>query len=86
MQRLGTDKYYVIGQLLVALWKVKPMMLNDGSSCFVVGSGDELYSHLLPAFINPIDLDDFEAVPSRIVATINVWWKNGKPILFIMAS
>ena len=68
VQQPGTDKYYVclgsIGQLLVALWKVKPMMLKYGSTCFVVGSGDELYSNLLPTFINQIDLDDFEAVPS----------------------
>ena len=64
MQQPGTDKYYVclglIVQLLVALWKVKPMMLKDGSTCFVVGSGDELYSNLLPTFIHPIELDDFE--------------------------
>ena len=71
----------LMGQLMVALWKVKPMILDSAGKetlCFVVGSGDGGYSNDLPTWVSPIDIDSFDAVPTKTVAPINVWLRNGK--------
>ena len=69
---------------MVGLWRVKPMVVHSGGPdsdsdlCFVVGSGDKDFTNDLPTWVNPIDMDSFDAVPTKVISPINLWLRNGK--------
>ena len=72
MQRQGTDEYYVslgkMGTLLVGLWKVKPVKLLFKTIAYVVGSGDPNFDNAVPTWVSPVDLDDFDATPTKVIS------------------
>ena len=70
VQKIGTEDHYVclglVGHLLVLLWKVTTLkMRGQSNKAFAVGTGDNINIH--PTWASPIDLDDYDAVPTTIV-------------------
>jgi hypothetical protein len=47
-----------------------------GSTCYVVGTADHKFSNNVPTFVNPLDLDSYDAITTKVVAPLNVWYKN----------
>ena len=87
MRQDSADYFVSLGMmetLMVGLWRVKPMVVHSGGPdsdsdlCFVVGSGDKDFTNDLPTWVNPIDMDSFDAVPTRVISPINLWLRNGK--------
>ena len=81
INRTGTDDYYVslglIGKLLVAAWKVTKLKLHRNKyAAFAVGTGRD--RNCRATLISPIDLDDYEGVPTDIVSPIHLWLANSK--------
>ena len=77
VQRQGTEEYYVslgqMGTLLVGLWKVKPVKLLSKKIAYVVGSGDPNFHNAVPTWVSPMDLDDFDAIPTTVISPAHMW-------------
>ena len=73
----------LIGTLIVGLWKVKMVTLkkvgrNRGQTVFVIGSGSQGYINALPTWASPLDLDDYQGIPTKIISPLELWLQNGK--------
>ena len=65
----ANDYFMVVGQFahwIVLLWTVVPMDFNNNQfKAFAVGTG--LTDNSSPTWASPLEMDDFQAVPTRIV-------------------
>ena len=74
-----------IGDLIVLAWKLEMLELMGGpprdrkkKMAFVVGTDGVDNAQAL--LINPLAMDGFDAVPSRIVSPLHLWLANTKKV------
>ena len=78
-----SGEYYMVlgqsGHLMVMLWKVVPMSLvKNEYLAFAVGTGLNQYSE--PHWVSPLELDDFYAVPTKVVSPLHLFLSNGRKV------
>ena len=62
---------------MVVLWHVVDMVLfkNSSKAC-AVGSG--LMQNLISTLVSPLELDDFQVTPTRVISPLHLFLANGK--------
>ena len=77
----GANDYFLVveqfAHLMLLLWKVVLMGLdNKQLRAFAVGAGPTENSS--PTWASPLDMDDFQAVPTQIVSPLQLFLSKGK--------
>ena len=85
IRMVSTDEYFVclgfIGKLPVALWRVHPMKIaRSAFLAFAAGTGAPEFSNSSPTLVCALDLDEFEAVPTKIVSPLQLYIANKKRV------
>ena len=80
---VGKEEYFVsfgfTGKLLVVLWRVQPFKIQRSTmKGFAVGTGDVINSY--PTYASALDLDDYEAVPAKVISPLHLYLVNKKKV------
>ena len=77
-----TQKTYVcvshVGEMLVLAWQVAMFNVADGKMAFLVT--DATIANAEPKWLNPLQLDDYDVIPTEVVSPLGLWVANARQV------
>ena len=67
-----------VGEMLVLAWQVAMFNVADGKMAFLVT--DATIANAEPKWLNPLQLDDYDVIPTEVVSPLGLWVANARQV------